>query len=405
MKRENFDIAVIGAGASGLMAALTAKQHTNGSVIAIERLSRVGKKILSTGNGRCNLSNISVNENFYGGEKNFLNFLDKNIFSAVELFSTMSLACKTDSEGRIYPYSNQASSVLDALRFAVSNAGVELLCDTLIKDIKKTKSGFILAADDTEIFAKRVIIACGGKAAPSMGTDGIGYELAKALGHSVTRLYPCLAPLRTDVNSVKALKGLRIYARASLIQNGEIKDSQTGDVQFTDGAISGICIFNMSDMASLGKNEISLDIAPDYDKKQLFDMIYNARALRENLEAGELLTGLFHKRFSQSILKACNISPGIICGEISDKDISVICKKIKDWRFNVTGLSDWSLAQVTGGGIPLCEIKDGLQSAICDGLYFCGEILNIQGKCGGYNLDWAWKSGYTAGKNAALSLN
>ncbi len=404
---QNADIAIISAGASGLAAAVAAAKNFCGNVTLIEKLPRVGKKILSTGNGRCNLSNTSLSADRYSGATQLLNGISEDYVSAEHFFGEIGLAVKSDSEGRIYPHSMAASSVLDALRFAVLSTEVNTICDFEVKKIIKKNNSFVITNGESDITAKRVIIAAGGCAAPSLGSDGNGYELAKSLGHTVTRLYPALAPLRTDVNLVKAVKGLRTSATASLIINGEKAAEQSGEVQFSDGALSGICIFNLSAMAAenIGKCEISLDIAPGLSKKELFIMLSSVREVRKDITCDELLTGLLHKRIGQAVMKAAiDISFNTPCGEITDRQLSQICRIIKDWRFPIKGVSDWSLAQITSGGISGNEIKGTLESKIVSGLYFCGEIIDIQGLCGGYNLEWAWRSGFTAGQNAALSI-
>lgn len=407
MKTIDTDIAIIGGGSSGLVAGIAASRYGCNNITILEKLSRVGKKILSTGNGRCNLSNTAVSARNYDGDIGLLSYVSGDIESSEAFFSSLGLICKTDDTGRVYPYSNAASSVLDALRFATDFAGVNTICDCRVTDIIKTKRGFILTAGDTKIIAKRVILAAGGKASPSLGTDGDGYELCKKLGHSITKLYPALAPIRTDVGLVKAVKGLRIAADASLIIDGKTIDRQSGEVQFTDGALSGICIFNLSAEAAkyVNKGEISLDTAPTLGKEELYGIIKNAAEIRAALPCEELLTGIYHKRIGQALLKKAGIPFSKTCGEITPKEISLLCSAAKDSRYPIKGVSDWSLAQITCGGIPAGEVSDTLESIKASGLYLCGEILNIQGKCGGFNLDWAWKSGYTAGMNASLSLS
>ncbi len=407
MKNIKTDIAVIGGGASGLCAAIGAAEFTKGEITVIEKLPRVGKKILSTGNGKCNLSNAEINAEKYTGDTELLNYIGNDIKSSRIFFQQLGLACKTDVQGRIYPHSLAASCVLDALRFSVQNSGVEALTENAVTDIKKAGNGFTIKTEYTEISAKRVIIAVGGKAAPSLGTSGDGYKLCEKLGHKITPLYPALAPLRTDVSLVKGIKGLRAASKASLISNGRILGEESGEVQFTDGALSGICIFNLSAKAAslAGKCEISLDIAPDYSYEEISQLISKSKISRNELSCEELMTGLFHKRIGQALLKTVGVPLSKTCKEITDKEIKTAAKLSKDWRFPVTGVSDWSLAQITCGGVPACEVTEKLESVYAKGMFLCGEILNIQGMCGGYNLDWAWKSGYTAGKNAALSLN
>lgn len=406
MKIIDTDIAIIGGGASGLVAGIAAARYGCNNITILEKLPRVGKKILSTGNGRCNLTNSFISADDYDGDTELLSYISGDIENSEEFFSSLGLLCRADDTGRVYPFSNAATSVLDALRFAADFAGINTICEYSVTDIKKAKNCFIITNGETEVRARRVIIATGGKAAPSLGTTGDGYELCKKLGHSSTKLYPALAPIRTDVGLVKAVKGLRIAADVSLLAGGKIIDRQSGEVQFTDGALSGICIFNLSATAAkyVDKGEILLDTAPTLGKEELYNIIKSTAEIRATLPCEELLTGIYHKRIGQAILKKVGVVFSKTCGEITPKEISLICTAAKDSRYPIKGVSDWSLAQITCGGIPANEVSDKLESLKASGLYLCGEILNIQGRCGGYNLDWAWKSGYTAGMNASLSL-
>lgn len=407
MKIIDTDIAIIGGGASGLVAGIAAARYGCNNITILEKLSRVGKKILSTGNGRCNLTNRNIAIDDYDGDTVLLSYISTDIESSEKFFSSLGLICRADDTGRVYPYSNAATSVLDALRFAADFAGINTICEYAVTDIKKTKNSFIITNGETEVRAKRVIIATGGKAAQSLGSTGDGYALCKKLGHCPTPLYPALAPIRTDIGLVKSLKGLRVAADVSLLSDGKIIDRQSGEVQFTDGALSGICIFNLSAKAAeyINKGEISLDTAPTLSKEELSALIKSTAEIRASLPCEELLTGIYHKRIGQAMLKKVGVSFAKTCGEISGKEISQLCGIAKDSRYPIRNVSDWSLAQITCGGIPANEVSDKLESLKANGLYLCGEILNIQGKCGGYNLDWAWKSGYTAGMNASLSLS
>ncbi len=398
MEEQIFDIAIIGGGASGLSAAVSAAKSAK--VAVIERLPRVGKKILSTGNGRCNLSNADIDKTCYYGDTELIDMT--RAFDAKEFFEQMGLVTKTDKSGRIYPYSMTASSVLDALRYTADSLGAKFICDSKVEKIYKSGDIFVIRTADREIKSRAVVLAAGGSAAPSMGTDGSGFALARSLGHSVTKTYPALAPLRTDIKLVKALKGLRVYAAASLIIDGKKTLTRTGEVQFADGALSGICIFDLSLLAAeyVGRCSVSLDLAPDID--DIFSAVSDMAKRRAALPCGELLTGLFHKRIGQQIMRALpDITDSTPISALNNRHISKLCSVIKDMRFPITGLSDYSLAQASLGGVPANEIGAGLSSKKAEGLFLCGEVLNICGFCGGYNLDWAWRSGCTAGFSAA----
>ena len=393
---KKFDVIIIGGCASGLVAAINARKLYPGlSIAVIEKLPRIGKKILATGNGRCNLSNTNANPADYTNSGFAKSALDRySVKRTLDFFSSLGLKTYTDSEGRIYPASNTAASVVDALRFNLD--GIELITDIAVTDVKKQNGGFVLNA---EYICDKLIIATGGKASPSQGSDGSGYALAKFLGHTVTKLYPALVPLTADAAVTKPLKGVRIHdAFIKLVKNGKSIDSSRGEILFTDSGISGIAAMELA--AGFEKNKVEDSGFFKNGCPELAD--YLTSLCRENRrDCDSLLTGILPKAAGIAVLKASDVySPGKEIKSLTEKDIELIVDKIHHFGIKVTGTKGFDCAQVTGGGISTDEINPGtMESLVCDNLFFAGEIIDVDGiRCGGFNLQWAWSSGLTAGE-------
>lgn len=392
-----FDIAVIGGGASGLVSAISAaRKNENLNIAVVERLPRVGKKILATGNGRCNLSNENVKTYTYNTSLHCAKMITES-FDAAEFFGGLGLFCRKDGEGRIYPYSNLATSVLDALRLSISKYGIKEICDFFVKDIISKKGYYEIISEESIIKAKKIIIACGGLSSPSMGTDGSILRLLNKKGISVTNFIPSLCPIITD--EAKALKGIRAKCKVSLRQKERLVAESTGEVIFNDNNISGICIFDISSKAKEGMN-LRIDLTPEYTKEELYNILCSLREIRKGLPYEDLMTGLFPKRLSQFIIKRAG-GLGCLDTNISKEALKDIANIVKGINFTVKGTAQWRDSQVTCGGISGDEIKDTLELKKMPGVFVAGEIIDIDGICGGYNLNWAWASGFEAGKNAA----
>ena len=412
--REQFDIAVVGGGASGLMAALAAAREavcrgTEPSVAVLEKNPRVGKKLLMTGNGRCNLTNRNAGPQRYRGDVQaaspVLNGCPPE--KIVGCFRSLGLICRELDEGRFYPYSLQAGSVLNILRRGLEHSGVRTFCGFPVESIRKSGDMFLLFSQGDCVSARRVILATGGKACPQSGSSGDGYVLLGPLGHSVTPLRPALVQLRTDPARVRPLQGLRCEAEVSLLKNGRVLAASRGEVQFAQGALSGICVFELSRLAGVSsdeKEELRLDLAPEFSRGELTDFLAAQAEEEPSLPAAGLLEGLLHKSLAAEVGKAAGIPAAKEVSALTADECGRLADAVKDFRFPVLGTLSWQNAQVTAGGIPLEETDENLQSRKCKGVYLCGEILNLDGGCGGYNLHWAWASGLTAGKASAESL-
>ena len=392
------DIIIIGGGASGLAAAIQAKRtDSTKSVAVIEHLPKVGKKILATGNGRCNLGNLTAATHGYTNRSFALPAIEKyGVESLVEFFQTMGLYCRADSEGRLYPMSNSAASVLDALRFECENLNVEFYCEEKATQIKKTGDGFIINGTHK---ANAVIVATGGKSAPSQGSDGSGYPLLKSLGHKITALNPSLVQIKTDTEKTKALKGVR--AKASLtLATGEKSE---GEILFTDYGISGIAAMDLSRFVKADKKaEISLDLLPEIETEKAKEIINAIAKHNPNVPAEQMLGGIVHKAIGTAAIKSALGFMPRTAGEIKPKQASIIAAELKNFTLTVTGTKGFNDAQVTNGGADVSEFdKHTMMSKKTDRLFACGEVLDVDGACGGFNLAWAFASGRVAGENAA----
>lgn len=401
------DIAIIGGGASGLAAALEAAMTNSSLKIAIvERLDRVGKKILTTGNGRCNLSNKNLGEKYYHGTIDAMKIIRKTT-SAEDFFKLLGVVCTTDEQGRMYPRSNSAATILGALRLKARELGIIELCGQNVVSIKKSVKGYILATDTTEILSKRVIIASGGYAAPSSGTDGSMMRILKEMGYQVSKICPAVAPLRVKPEFLKGMKGVRAKGKIQAVSGGKVLHEEIGEIQFTENSLSGICVFNLAYLMSEyeGKLTLRIDLLPEMSENELADYLFMVKNQRSCFEISELLTGIFARNPAQYLIKRIlDRQQSDAISTLKNGELRKLAKEIKSLEFEVSGTSPWQNAQATSGGINVNCVNENLESKLHEGIYFAGEILDVDGECGGYNLQWAWSSGIWSGKNCAESL-
>lgn len=409
-----YDIAVIGGGASGLAAAIEAKQYggANCHIAVIEKNSRLGKKILATGNGRCNLGNIEENKSshYSGSCVDLIEPLFNKFEGSENFFKSLGVICKSDS-GRLYPYSNHAASVLDALRFQLNDLNVDVFTDTEVVNLKYKLGLWEIStnsdSDLKKINTKKVIISCGGKAAPMFGTDGNLYKVLKSINNYFTPIRPALCPAYTDPLMIKGLKGIRAIGKVSLYNSeNKLMCSDTGEVQFTDKTLSGICVFNLAAFAKEKNMYIQFDLLPHLKESEVSELLWEIYAQRSAWSIADMLSGIFQKKMCPSLFKSSKISTDLNSPvyTLNPYDIEKLTKTIKAWRFPVLYFGDWTQAQTTAGGLARNEIDENLESKNCPGMYFSGEILDIAGECGGYNLAWAWCSGVCAARSAVDSL-
>ena len=397
MKMSNkLNIAVIGGGASGLFAAISAKNE-NTDVTIYEKEKRVGRKILATGNGRCNMTNTTASYNDYHS-------LDiKFIYPTIErfwvdqtldFFENIGILWKEEDDGKVYPYSDTASAVLDVLRQKLEKSGVITECEFGVKKIKKQNNQFIIEdKNGNRKRADRVIIATGGMAGAQLGSDGSGYKILEGFGHKITKLYPSLVQIKTETDTVKKLKGIKVNAKVSVGDK-----EKTGEVLFTDYGISGPPVFWLSSYIE-GEKEIALDIMPEYSYTDISDMITKRVNTLGDIPLEDFFVGMLNKRVSQALLKHIGVEPlSRLASSLSRKEIQAISSIIKNFKLQIKGTSTWNNAQVTKGGADVSQFNaDTMESKLVKGLYCCGEVLDVDGDCGGYNLQWAWSSGYIAG--------
>ena len=397
-------IIIIGAGASGMMAALTAAEVPGRKVILLERQQRAGRKLLATGNGRCNLTNTGATiENYHGENRDFASpALDAFPPAAVlDFFKRLGLVTVEEYGGRVYPLSDSANSVLDVLRFHLEARGVALRAAEPARELMREKRGFTVVTDSEHLFADRLIIACGGAAGAKLGGVSDGYELLKALGHKRTALYPSLVQLVTAPEYPRALKGVRADCALRLYAGDKVLAESRGELQFIETGVSGPAVFDLSRAAATNGKGLSLaaDFLRDYDGAALFALLKQRRESLPNLPAGDMLTGIVHNRLGKMLVKYAALNANSPICKLDDQTLKRLVKSCKDFRLPVQGTEGFDKAQVTAGGVKTSGFNpETLESWFVPGLFACGEVLDIDGDCGGYNLQWAWASGRLAGR-------
>ena len=408
-------VAVVGGGAAGLMAAVTAAQ-AGAKVTVLERCDRVGRKLLATGNGRCNLTNLRARASNYHSIRPAGAALAGEVLAGLPppgllaVFESLGLLWREEDEGRVYPRSGQAAAVLDVLRLACDRLGVETRCGQTVRDLKQTPDGFALSlagGSASALSAGRVIVAAGGRASPHLGSDGGGYALLTALGHALTPCYPALVQLRCAREGLQALKGLRVQAEATLFVDGVPIRAEVGEVLFADYGLSGIAALSLARdvgpaLAGGRAAYVRLALLPGDDDGARASLVRRRRALFSGVPAGQFATGMLPRRIGEALCRAAGIPPQFPLGGLADTQADALAALLGDWRFPVTGLQPFDSAQVTAGGIDARDFHPStMESRLVPGLYAAGEVLDVDGDCGGFNLHFAWASGLIAGRSAA----
>ena len=398
-------VIVIGGGASGLVAALSAAADKQNRVLLFERQQRLGRKLLATGNGRCNLTNTAASPAHYHGEDPA--FVTEALArftpgDTLAFFRSLGLLTVEEYGGRVYPLSDSANSVLDVLRFAVERAGVEVHAPCCVTEVNRAgRSGFSVLCEKERFSCDALIVACGGAAGGKLGGVKDGYELLGSLGHRRTKLYPALVQLVTATDYPRALKGVRADAAVTLRRGDEILARSAGEVQFTDNGVSGPAVFDVSRAAACGGEgvEIVFDFFRGRDSGELMEMLRARRAALPNAEVGDLLTGMLHNRLGKMLVKAAGFHGDVPLYALSERGLSAVLDVCRGFTLPVRGTAGFDSAQVTAGGISTAQFdRRTMQSRLVPGLYACGEVLDIDGDCGGFNLQWAWSSGVAAGR-------
>ena len=396
-------IGIIGGGAAGMAAALAASEYDT-RVVLMERQARLGKKLSATGNGRCNLSNLHASSGGYNGDDPAFSKYAISRFSpeeTLEWFSDLGLYTVAEPSGRVYPYSDQANSVVDVLRFALDRPNIQVLTDFEVLKIKKEGALFTVTSRDQTLEFDRLIIACGGLAGTKLGGTMAGYKFLRGFGHKCTKLRPALVQVKTSWPGVSALKGVRANCRATILCNGKLHRESVGEIQFTEFGLSGPVMFEISRDACQGGGEweCRLDFLPDLPAGKLMRPLMARR--NSNLCAEDLFTGILHNRLGRVLIKEAGIRANLPVSALYDDQLKELISLTKGFTVRLTEPLGMDAAQVTAGGIVTNEFDPTtMESKLVPGLYACGEVLDVDGDCGGYNLQWAWSSGRLAGEHA-----
>ena len=410
--KKNKRVIVVGGGAAGMMAAISAKR-LGADVTILEKNPRVGKKILATGNGRCNFTNINTNITCYNGNNPKFSYSALSNFTiddTIHFFEKLGISHKVEGLGKVFPRSDQASSILDVLLYELNELGVSIICDVNVEDITKKKDKFIIRLENgVKHSGDRVIITTGGKAMPSSGSDGKGYDLARKFGHTIRDVFPALVQLMLEGSFFKRITGVKFIGTAEIIHKNKSLMKDRGDILFTNYGISGPPILQLSrkagELLNKGKEAyLKVVIMDTMSKDELRKLMTKRFQVGAKKPIDFSLVGLINKKLIPVVLQEANIEDiKRPVANLSNKEKERIIDILSDWRFKITGTKSWTSAQVTAGGVDTKEINQNtMESKLVKGIFFAGEIMDIDGMCGGFNLQWAWSSGFTAGQGAAL---
>jgi len=404
-------VVIVGGGAAGMMAALAAAEN-GAQVTLLERNPRVGKKLLMTGSGRCNYTNTHAADpvHYHGLSEAGIEAVlaSTTVYKLIDLFSRLGVSPLIEEEDRVYPRSEQAASVLDALRFALRDLGVSVQCDTEVQGLTPAGKGWrIECRESRPIEADRVILAAGGKAVPNTGSDGNGYVLACGAGHSLRTPFPALTQLKLEGDFYPRLKGVKWKGGARLVSGEKKSDTLYGDLLFTDYGISGPPVLDLSGLAGEWSEaglspSIEISLFPDLTAVEVADDLINRSVNVPDRPLQEGLIGLVNKRLILVLLALEGLDKSMPMKQIREGQWRSLAKRMTEWTLPIKGARSWPNAQSSGGGILLSEVDPAtMESRIAPGLYLVGELLDVYGDCGGYNLHWAWLTGRLAGLAAA----
>lgn len=404
-------VVVVGGGAAGMIAAISARR-LGAEVTILERNPRVGKKILATGNGRCNFSNMNTDISHYHGQnpKFACSALAQfTVPDTLKFFEKLGIQPKVEDYGKVFPMSDQASSMLDVFLYELNRLGVNVICDSLVKKIVKRTAAFSIELENGKTYeAERVIITTGGKAMPSSGSDGQGYDLARQLGHNIINIFPALVQLMLEGSFFKRIEGVKLAGTAEIICNNKSVAQDRGDILFANYGVSGPPVLQISrkagELLRAGREAyLKISIIDTMSRAELEKLLNRRLQINPHKPADFSLVGLINKRLIPVVLTQAGIDD-LKCpaGSLSARERSQLAELLTDWRFKIRGTKSWPSAQVTAGGVDTNEINQHtMESHLVAGLFFAGEVIDIDGSCGGFNLQWAWSSGFIAGQNAA----
>lgn len=416
MNPKIYDVAVIGAGAAGLMAAITAAR-TGAHVVLLEHMQQGAKKLLATGNGKCNYTNADQRmEYYYCEDPDFMQtvFAQFSYADTIRFFEELGIRPIQKNGTCIYPECEQAAAVRDVLLEEVMRLQIPMVCSVGIRRIHKIQKDriFEIITKDRPFYSRSCILAAGGKAAKKTGSDGSGYIYAEQLGHQLRAAVPALVALAADFGKWKLPAGVRVGCSAALFIDGQKAAYEQGELQITDYGISGIVIFQLSRMAAYGLSEqkqveVCLDLKPQMRQKDLVSYLTERfhGKYQAHKTAERCLIGFLPEKLIPLMLSRSGIGPNQISRTISRQEAGSLAGLLKNYKIKIVGTKGFDAAQATAGGIPVHEIHaETMESRIVRGLYFAGEIVDVDAKCGGYNLQWAWSSGYAAGLHS-LSIS
>lgn len=390
------------------MAAALASARDGQKVLLIDRCDKIGKKILVTGNGKCNLTNLVQLPTCYRGDAPDLAgsiFDEFDLQETQKMFDRLGIYTK-ERNGYVYPYNEQAASVREAFEIALQNNKlVDILLETDVTAIKKQKDGFLVSAGKTHFSCQSLILATGGLAGPKLGCDGSGYEFAKKMGHHIIKPLPALTALKSGAPFLKKISGVRNQAKITLLVDGETVTEESGELQWTDYGISGVAVFQVSRFAIVALEQkknvsLSLDFMPEKTEADVINLLENYQMQCPYKTAQEFLNGIFPTKLVPVLLREARLEERQIIRHWKKGDMIKLTEAVKCFQLRINGYMGYEKAQVTRGGVDLRELTTHLESRLCPGLFFAGEVTDIDGTCGGYNLQWAFSSGSVAGKAA-----
>lgn len=391
------DVIIIGGGAAGLSLGVMLKsQSADISVTVLERSDRVGKKLATTGNGRCNITNIDLKPERYHGDREFAAGILSNfgVEQQREFFKQLGILFTVGEEGKMYPKSLQATSVVDALRFKADESGVETVLGANVTEIKRENDTFLVVCDGRVYKSRTVVVAVGGKAGGKLGSLD-GYAMLKSFGHKIENTFPSIVQLKTEPSVVRQLKGIKIdalvTARSSAGQRTEF-----GEVLFCDYGLSGPPILQVSRLAQGDGMTVSLDLVSDMSENEIADELLARANTFKARPLSELFTGFLHKRLGQVVLKCAGLDINTNCDQVTRQKAEKIAKLVKNFNFKVIGTTGFENAQVTAGGAQCAQFFTNCMSKKAKGLFAVGEVLDVDGDCGGFNLAFAWASAFAA---------
>jgi predicted Rossmann fold flavoprotein len=402
-------VAIIGGGAAGLMAALTAAK-SGADVTVYEHNKRVGKKILASGNGRCNIINTTAFvDDYFGADPGFAAFcLDRMPFASFEKFcQSIGLLLDVKEDGRCYPLSNEARSVVLAFKSAVEEAGVKIYTERRVSDIAKEGKRFVIRSGQEQEAFDKVLIATGSEAAPQLGATADGYDFAKTFGHTIEPPYPSLVQLHIDSSIHHKMAGVKTVAEVTLYLNGRPEEKIAGDILFTNYGISGLAILDISQKASSALMDyqqvtVGINLLPRFSRQALGSVLERLFASVPNHPLETVLSGVISIKIVPYLLQSAHIDPCLPASKLGTKEIKKLAHQIQDWRFEISGTHGFKHAEVSGGGVSTLQIESRtMESKLVKGLYFAGEVIDIVGRRGGYNFNFAWASGMIAGEQLA----